>query len=373
MPYRLLHSADLHLDRAFGSLPDWAARQRRAALRRRLEALLTLAAKIGADALTIGGDLFDADTAAADLDGFLRATFAATALPVYIAPGNHDPAGPGSLYRRVEWPANVRVFFDEGWATAPLAPGLELWGTAFLGPERRDNPFASAPAGPALRLALLHADAAGRPGEGRYAPFAAADSAAAGFALALLGHIHQATAERPGPHPAWLYPGSPEPLDFGEAGERGVALVEVAVAARRVRVERLPLATLRYHTAALTLDGQVGARELRAAATAAAAEHPEWRGHYLRLLLQGQATLAEGAAEIGELAAATGAALVLPEDHTAAPWDLEALAREGTVRGAFVRRLLQRQAAAPEEERALWGQALAHGLDALAGRRLAAP
>ena len=42
---------------------------------------------------------------------FLAETFAAwRPLRVFIAPGNHDPFMPGSLYRTTEWPANVHIF-----------------------------------------------------------------------------------------------------------------------------------------------------------------------------------------------------------------------------------------------------------------------
>ena len=368
MVFRLLHTADLHLDRTFGYLPLEVARKRRRALRRCLERLLDVARAERVDAVTIGGDLYEQATAVPDLEHVLPASFAALApMRVLISPGNHDPLVPGSLYRRVEWGENVHVFTTDGWTSVPVAPGLTIWGSAFLGPERRDNPFARArPPGDGLHLALLHGAAGAAPGS-PYGAFAAGDPRAAGFALTLLGHIHQGYAERPGPQPAWIYPGSPEPLDFGETGPRSALLITVDPEVGAIAVERHTLDSARYFAAGLPLDGAATLDDVVTAARRLGAEHPEWTGQYVRLLLRGRCQLPEGDLA-HELALAFGASFVLVEDGTAPTWDLEALASEPTIRGAFVRRLQQRMASAAPAERALCERALAFGLEALEGR-----
>ena len=104
---RILHFADLHLDRSFAGLsvaPSEAAKRReelRAALRR----IVDLALELDVDALTIGGDLYEHERAGPDTANFLAGEFERLAPKrVLIAPGNHDPYIPDSLYWRLDWP-----------------------------------------------------------------------------------------------------------------------------------------------------------------------------------------------------------------------------------------------------------------------------
>ena len=91
---RILHFADLHLDRSFAGLsvaPSEAAKRReelRAALRR----IVDLAIELNVDALTAGGDLYEHDRAGADTATSSRANSSVSPQGrVFIAPGNHDP------------------------------------------------------------------------------------------------------------------------------------------------------------------------------------------------------------------------------------------------------------------------------------------
>src|SRR5438094_8787816 len=110
---RLLLFSDLHLDSAFAWLgvDRPLARQRRQALRDALVHVAQLAARVKADVLLCGGDLYENDRATPDTAAFLQNLFGELQpLPVYIAPGNHDWYGPDSLYSQVAWTSNVHVF-----------------------------------------------------------------------------------------------------------------------------------------------------------------------------------------------------------------------------------------------------------------------
>ncbi|HZU76947.1 MAG TPA: metallophosphoesterase, partial [Dehalococcoidia bacterium] len=93
MPYRLLHLADLHLDRTFaalGCVPE-VARRRRFGLREALRAAGREAVARRCDAVTIGGDLYEHERAGVDTERFLIETFASwRPVRVFITPGNHD-------------------------------------------------------------------------------------------------------------------------------------------------------------------------------------------------------------------------------------------------------------------------------------------
>lgn len=127
---KLMLFSDLHLDTPFKWAGPELARARRHALRETLRCIICLAGEHGADALLCGGDLYEHDRFSPDTASFLRQAFADVDMPVYLAPGNHDWEGPRSLYRTVEWSANVHVFRDTHLSPVELADGITLWGAA---------------------------------------------------------------------------------------------------------------------------------------------------------------------------------------------------------------------------------------------------
>src|SRR3954471_19429572 len=103
-PYRLLHCADLHLDRAFVER-DLArsAAARRQALR---DAFLRIVERARTcDALVVAGDLYEHEHVTGDTANMLVHAFASLECRVLLLPGNHDPHLPGSVYERAPWPA----------------------------------------------------------------------------------------------------------------------------------------------------------------------------------------------------------------------------------------------------------------------------
>jgi DNA repair exonuclease SbcCD nuclease subunit len=333
---KLVHFADLHLDAAFAwaGATGAAGRKRRAALRRTLERIVELAVAERADALLCAGDLYENERLCADTGEFLRATFAAAApLRVFLAPGNHDWLGPASAYARVAWSPNVHVFRAPRLEPVDLAPGLTLWGAAHLAPAGTRGFLEEFAADrPGVNLALFHGseraaflEQGGAKSE--HAPFAASDVARAGLRHAFVGHFH-----RPKDAAEFTYPGNPDPLEFGEDGPRGVVIADVARDGSVTR-ERRTVAETRVHDLAIDLDGCAHREDARARVRTALAD----LCGVARVRLCGEVAAslelsrADLDAELGHL----DAAVVRFELHPA--FDLDAIAQETTVRGAFVR------------------------------------
>src|SRR5882672_9695472 len=226
---RLLFFADLHLEAPFAWARPVAARTRRLAIRECLSRICALAAQSRVDALCCGGDLYEQERFTPDTALFLRDAFAALhPMPVFLAPGNHDWLGPTSLYRQVAWTDNVYVFEQPRLTPVELADGFTLWGAAHLGPANAAgflDGFRVDRGG--VHLALFHGSEQGdlvRQDASKvpHAPFRAAQLAPAGLHHALVGHFH---TPRDAEH--HTYPGNPEPLAFGETGERGPVLITV--------------------------------------------------------------------------------------------------------------------------------------------------
>jgi DNA repair exonuclease SbcCD nuclease subunit len=191
-----------------------------------------------------------------------------------------------------------------------------------------------------VRLALVHGSDEDRcpPGKRTTAPFTPAEVAAAGATLALCGHYHGGYVVEANGAPILGYPGSPEPIRFGERGAHG-ALV-VTVAAGNVRVEPVGLARTRLIDCEVRLDGATTDRAVLAGLESALADLGST--DYVRARLVG--TVAHGTrVEPDLLVERCGARLAALEviDRTVAV-DYAQLAQQPNVRGHVVRDLLER-------------------------------
>ena len=337
------------------------ARRMREALRATLLDIVDLARSVEASALLCGGDLYEHERVSPDTKEFLRRTFAELhPIRVFLAPGNHDWYGPESLYRRVEWSGNVHVFHADRLSPIELDDGITLWGAAHCRPAGTDNflrDFRADRRG--VNLALFHgSERRGllEQGEGKapHAPFDAEDVVRAGLQHAFLGHYHS-----PRDAPTHTYPGNPDPLAFGEDGDRGAVVVTVAQDGT-IQRQRRRVARTRVHDLTVDVSGCTSRQDVRDRVTAITATLTG----IARLTVTG-----ELAPEVDlvprdlEGAAPTLEAVAVRIGDLRPGYDLDAIQHEPTVRGQFVRDVLE--AELPGEERR---RVLVTGMRALDGR-----
>lgn len=372
---RLLHFADLHLDRSFAGLGMAVseASKRREELRDALRRIVALAIELDVDALTVGGDLYEHERATADTGYFIAEQFQRLApRPVLVAPGNHDPYLPDSLYHRIQWPENVHIFTKPTWEQRRLADSLVVWGAGHVSPDLRDNLLAQLRVDrcDGVAVALLHASDISAVPENKqtHCPFRREDVENSEVAFALLGHYHELRL-KPDGRPLFGYPGSPEPLSFGEPGEHYVLLLESDSAG--VKVEPLTINQVRYETAEIDITGMTHSEKVRQAIRALAGDDG-YSPAIMRVALVGQA---EPDLDLDLESLLSGCAqhfryLDPIVDRTQPPFDLEEMRQESTTRGKFVQIMEQRIRAASGPEAETLKKALHYGLQAFAGREI---
>ena len=371
---RILHFADLHLNRSFAGLsvaPSEAAKRReelRAALRR----IVDLALELDVDALTVGGDLYEHERAGPDTGNFTAGEFARLApKPVLIAPGNHDPYVPDSLYWRLEWPANVHIFQTMSWEPLQLSDTVTIWGAGHRGPAVRDNLFAtlSIESG-RTNIALVHGSDISAVPEGKpaHCPFTREDIERSSLDFALLGHYHELRL-RPQESPRYAYPGSPEPLDFSEAGDHYVLLLTAN--GQGISCEPRRINEVVYQASTVDITGMSTSDAIRKAICALAEDEAAARA-IMRVTLTGQPE-SDLDLDLNALLQSTHDRFRYLDpiiDKTDTPFDLEQIQEESTTRGAFVRMLQQQMAAAPPADLPVLQNALHYGLRAFAGQEI---
>jgi len=373
MALRILHFADLHLDRSFGDtgiVSSGIGTSRRNALREVLRRIVDMAKDLAVDYLTVGGDLYEHERATTDTGSFLRGQFERVSpIKVIIAPGNHDPFTVDSLYRQVAWPPNVTVITSPEVTLIETVSRVNMYGAAHVSPSNRANLVRGMELHtPPPNILLLHASDETSVPEGKacYCPLSPIDLVEAGFNLALLGHYHglRLPDRR---RPVLVYPGSPEPLGFDEVGPHYALLIEID--GETFDIEERQSNVTDYRTGTLDVSGAESRADIEEQIRRWAASQGAGNS-YVRLSLTGDISREvdlNTEALVDSCASHFGFLLIRDQTYPRVEIDPD----EPTVRGRFVRRMQgQMDRAANSEERQQLENALLYGLDALEKREI---
>jgi len=367
---RILHTSDLHLDASFraSGVRSERVRERCQAHLDAFGRVVELAVREQADLLLVAGDLFEGAHARLATARHVARRLADWGRPALLAPGNHDPLVPRSVYRLIEWPANVTLFEPRWSARAFPELGLTVHGRGFAAPEE------SAPllegleiSGPGVHVVVAHgSDVSCRPDRHHpYRPFRPEELDALPAAYVALGHYHGFTALATARVRA-VYCGSPIPQGFHETGAHGAVLARLGP--QGVSADLLEIDARRF----VSLDVDVTGADTHAGVVEKVRQALDEGGlgrDFVRLRLTGSLPPDLELDAAGFADALPGSAHHLEvRDATQPEYDLDALSGDATVRGLFVRALRGRLDSAPDdEERERARRALYFGLDAFAG------
>ncbi len=360
---KLVLFSDLHLDSVFSwtaGTPE-AARKRRQALRDTLNNIVALAAEVDADAILCGGELYEHERFTPDTAAFLKSAFERLhPVPVFIAPGNHDWYGPQSLYRRVDWSPNVRVFDTRRLQPVELNDGLTLWGAAHLAPANTPGfleDFQVDRGG--LHLALFHGSEKGWFSEQGgdkvlHAPFDTEQIQYSGLHHAFVGHYH-----RPRDDETFTYPGNPDPLAFGEDGDRGAVVASVQ-GDGTVQRERVSVGITEVHDLSVDVTESASQQDVRERVQ----EALKGLSGFARVTLSGElsADIDFRPRDLSTIDSTLDSVLV-EVDTIHIAYDFVSIREEQTVRGEFVQEVWEQHLEEEEKQRIL-----VTGLRALDGR-----
>lgn len=355
---KILHTADLHLDSPFEGLGGAKAALRRGEQRRLLYAIAALARERDVDMVLMSGDLLDSESGYFETGRELMESLRAMAVPVFIAPGNHDFYSPRSPYARLKMPENVHIFRENRLECVEL-PELRarVYGAAYL--DKSCPPllegFRVDKGRSAIDILCLHAEIG--PDSSPYAPISLAQLEKSDLDYAALGHIHNASGLLKAGRTWYSWPGCPEGRGFDECGEKYVNIVELGESA--CELEQVSLAFRRYERLSVDVTGK---EPLLAVHTALPDDTV--RDIY-RIELTGEC---ESAPELGSLHAALSELFfhLQIKDRTRPRSSLWEKAGEDSLRGIFLAMLKEKyDDAALPEERARIEQAVRWGLAAL--------
>jgi DNA repair protein SbcD/Mre11 len=245
MPFRFVHTADVHLDSPLRTLalrePE-LAQLIGGATRRAFVSIVDLCLAEKVDALLIAGDLYDGEQTSMKTARFLADQLSRlhdAQVPTYVVRGNHDAES--RITRELILPDSVKVFSGRADLVVCAAGAFDvaIHGISFAQKHAPDSllPKFREPAPGAMNIGMMHTSLSGSPAHDRYAPCAPGDLHASGFAYWALGHVHQRSVEEG--RATIVMPGNPQGRDINEAGPKSASLVTIDDGGRIVVEERL--------------------------------------------------------------------------------------------------------------------------------------
>ncbi len=300
MPYRFVHTADVHLDSPLRTL---ALREPAladligGATRRAFTTIVDLCLAEKVDALLIAGDLYDGEQTSMKTARFLADQLRRlheAEIPTFVIRGNHDAES--RITRELTLPDTVSVFSGPAEVVRLAAGALDvaIHGVSFAqkhAPESLLSKFRE-PVPGAVNIGMLHTSLGGSPAHDRYAPCTPADLHGTGFAYWALGHVHQRSVDQD--RATIVMPGNPQGRDINEAGPKSASLVTIDDG-RKIAVEERLTSVAEFRRVRVDLSGAEDFRQaLKRIEAALEAERGAVASEHLvaRLTLSGATPLA---------------------------------------------------------------------------------
>lgn len=357
MNVRFLHAADLHLDSPFEGLRSGKAAVRRKEQRMLLQRMAELVREEQLQFVLLPGDLLDSDWSFAETGEALCACFRQMAVPVFIAPGNHDWYSARSPYARLPLPENVRLFRKNELEVFSLPGlGIRVYGAAYLGKESPSllTGFHAERGDGMLNLLCLHAEVTEK--DSPYAPIREEELASSGLHYAALGHIHQASGLQKAGGTWYAWPGCPEGRGFDEYGEKTVSIVELSESG--CSLQPVSIARRRYEILRVDVTGSDPLLAVHSRLP------DETARDIYRVILTGEVDSPPDLQRLQQNLSELFYALQL-RDETRLRQNIWDRAGEDSLRGLFLKKLLEMAEQAGPEERMRIEQAARWGLAAL--------
>lgn len=219
---KILHMADVHFGRPVSGLSEKMRNIRRQEVRSAFSDAVSFAREQNVDVVLIAGDLFDGAHIDKSTVDFIKGELEKIRhIPVFVAPGNHDPYG--SAYKMlVECGIeNLTVFGAEAECKEFPDKNFAVYGIGFAN-EVQEEPLINklkVKDHNLINIAVVHGEMAS---SGTYNPITESDIASSGMDYIALGHVHTYSGIQKAADTRYAYCGTLEGGGFDECGEKGV-------------------------------------------------------------------------------------------------------------------------------------------------------
>lgn len=361
---KIIHTADLHLGSGRTAVKNGSLELENTFFR-----IIELCKTENIDFLLIAGDLFDTPFVAPALAE--RVISAISQIPetiVAIVPGNHDCACPGSVYLKHRFPDNTVIFTSFLEYIDFPNKHTRLWGAGFT--ER----FESIPllnqitekSDSLINLGVLHGELVADASPSSYNPISHSAIKDSGLDYLALGHIHKRSAIQSLGKTQFSYSGCPDGRGFDESGSQGIYMGEISKDC--CKLDYIELSSRQYIIDNMDITLQKNSFEiadfiLNKIKSDYGDDHSK---NLYRITLTGEisADSSIAASQIQAILSSHTAHITIYDETNPDLTNISQLANEQSLRGIFVKKMLERINNAPPEEQRHYKSSLKLGLKA---------
>ena len=354
---KFVHIADMHLDSAFSNLSDKdiMGDLRRLEQRKVFKKIIEYIKENDVRYLFISGDLYEHKYIKQSSIEYINNLF--KEIPetkIFIAAGNHDPKVKNSYYNKFNWNSNVKIF--DSFIEKVEEPDCNIYGYSFddfycnncgiedFLVEQNGKP----------NILVIHGNLDGvKKDDKPYNPISKKILLEKGFDYVALGHIHKPDYE----NKKIVYPGSTISLGFDELGKHGMIVGELN---QDLKLEFIPLDDEEFTISEINVDN-LGSKEELIEKINTLNINPN---EYVEIILKGGRNFEIDKYDI--LKYIQNDRIIKIKDETRLSRDLEKIANESTLRGLFVKEMLEKLENENDlEKKDILEKAVEIGLDAL--------
>ncbi len=363
---KLLHTADIHIGAAESFLGT-AADERRFETLITFEKIIDMAVKEKVDLIAIAGDLFDSNTVE---ERFISAVFekigAAAPIKVVFAAGNHDPLNADSPFLTHNLPDNLYVLGTSDECITLEDIKVKAYGRSFEHNRLSGNESFSLKTDPDYINILVQHGELKSDLNSDYNAITPRFVKTSGMDYIALGHVHKRTEIGVIDSTHFAYCGCPEGQGFDELDQKGIYIGEIGK--NFCELKFTPVSKRLHIEEAVDISGVSTTAEICDAVILKlkAAYGESFSDNLYKIELVGEI------AEETEIITAEILARLKPllyfvkvKNSTEYSLDYESLSAEPTLKGIFVKKMLEKMNATDDEtEKALIRKALNIGIKA---------
>ena len=357
---KFVHIADMHFDSTFLNLSDKdiMGDLRRLEQRKVFKKIVEYIKQNKIEYLFISGDLYEHKYIKQSTIEYINNLF--KEIPktrIFIAAGNHDPKIKNSYYNKFNWNENVKIFNSV--IEKIETDDCNIYGYSFddFYCEGCDIENIEIEKNGKYNILVIHGNLDGAKEDDKpYNPISRSLLEEKGFDYVALGHIHKLdynTYE----NQKIVYPGSTISLGFDELGTHGMIVGELN---NGLKLKFVLLDDEEFVKRKLSVDNMYSKEELIESINEMNINSNE----YVEIILTGRRNFEINIYELQKFL--QNNRIIKVKDETKISLDLEKIANENTLRGLFVKEMMERlEKETNSEERNILERAIEIGLNAL--------
>ncbi len=345
---RFVHIADMHFDTSFTTLTNKAGLGdiRRLDQRKAFNKVIEYIKANNIPYLFIAGDFYEHEYIRLSTIEYINNLF--KEIPqtqIFISPGNHDPYLKDSFYSKFYWNDNVHIF-DSKLSIIELED-VDIYGYGFDDFYYTNHDLENIELKNKNKINILIAHGtlnASTTIEKEYNPISEKMLEEKGFDYVALGHIHKIDYNSK-QQQRIVYPGSTISLGFDELGSHGMIVGNLDK--DKIELEFIPVDDKEFVVKEIDVTDMRDIDEL-----ATAINNIEFsESIYYKISLIGRRNFDIDLYKLNKFIVNKN--IIKTKDYTKINYDLEKISRENTLKGLFVKEILQKMAENPEDEEIL--------------------